>query len=260
MKSRLLLKVQVAAVAAALCLYAGLHLYKSHRYTSAYADTHLGDSLEMVKHRFGAPPNVEWPGSDYFMGFTMFPCAPPCNERLWWDYPNGVFRLQAYYLEFDVNRHLINKTYYEHLDEGYLQWVERWKEASKRGEEAGLDWSSTDAERFRAAKFVALVRLLEPPQVDPRDSSWGPLSKFLVLRSWKGPFSAGATVTAATAAMCYGPRCTDFLFPKKVGQFAVISSLQDLQPIFPISGYGVDEAHIEGATAKVDALAAQTAT
>jgi hypothetical protein len=248
MKSRLLLKVLIGAVAAALCVYAALYVYKSHRYAGAFAATRLGDSPEIVTRRFGVPPNFEFWHSGGFGGFTMFPCTPPCDERLWWPDPTSVFRSQAYYFEFDVNRHLIRKTHYEHLDEAYLRWVERMKRAPKV-EFAG------EAEQFRTAKVVALVRLLEPPQVDPRDSSWGPLSKFLVIRSWKGPFAAGTTMTAATAAMCYGPSCSPF--PTHAGQLVVIYSLGDVQPIYPVSvGYTVDEAHVEKATHELDALAA----
>jgi hypothetical protein len=249
MKSRLLLKVLTGAVAAALCVYAGLYVYKSHRYASAFADTRLGDSPQIVTHRFGAPPNIEFLHSGYFQGFTVFPCTLPCNERLWWPDPTGVFRSQAYYFEFDVNRHLIRKTHYEHLDVGYLRWVERIKH------KPGLAWDTTGAERFRAAKVVALVRLLEPPQIDPRDSSLGPLSKFLVIRSWRGPFTAGTTITAATAGPCLGPECAPL--PTHAGQSAVIYSLGDVQPIYPvISVFGVDEANVEKATHELNAFAA----
>jgi hypothetical protein len=243
-----MLKVLIGAVAAALCIYAGLYVYMSHRYASAFAHTDLGDSPETVTGRFGAPPNIEFLHSGYFMGFTMFPCTPPCDVRLWWDDPTSVFRHQAYYFEFDGNRHLIRKTHYEHLDEAYLRWVERMKRAPKV-EFAG------EAEEFRTAKVVALVRLLEPPQVDPHDSSWGPLSKFLVIRSWKGPFAAGTTMTAATTALCFGPDCRPF--PTQAGQLVVISSDIDEQPIYHFFlAQGVDEAHVEQATRKLDALAA----
>jgi hypothetical protein len=48
--------------------------------------------------------------------------------------------------------------------------MERMKHAPKVG-------FAGEAEEFRTAKVVALVRLLEPPQVDPRDTSWGPLDR-----------------------------------------------------------------------------------
>jgi hypothetical protein len=255
MKSRLSLKVLIGAVAVALCVYAGLFVYKNHRYASAFADTRLGESPEIVSDRFGVPPNTEFPHSSYFMGFTMFPCAQPCAQRLWWEDPARVFRSQAYYFEFDVNRHLIRKTHYEHLDEAYLRWGERMKRFSASA--AGVNVFATESELFRAAKVVVLVRLLESPQVDPRDSSLGPLSKFLVVRSWKGPFSGGATITVATAAMCYGPNCTDFLIPKQVGQLVMIFSLVDAQPIYPLSVDGID---VDKKTRYLDTLAAQTDT
>jgi hypothetical protein len=257
MKSRRFQKLLIGAVAAALCVYAGLYVYKSQRYASAFAETRVGDSPEIVTRRFGVPPNIEFPHSGYFMGFTMFPCTSPCDTRLSWVDPTSVFRQQAYYFEFDVNRHLISKTHYEHLDEAYLRSEERWKEGMKRVREAGLDWSSTDADRFRAAKVVAVVRLLEPPQFNPHDSSLGPLSKFLVLRSWKGPFSPGATITVATAAMCYGPSCTAFVIPKQVGQLVMIFSLGDAQPIYPMSVDGID---VDKKTRELDTLATQTGT
>jgi hypothetical protein len=247
MKSRLLLKVLIGAVAAAVCIYAGLYVYKSLRYASAFADTRLGDSPEIVARRFAVPPNIEFQHSGYFMGFTMFPCTSPCYTRLSWDDPTSVLRLQSYYFEFDVNRHLIRKTHYEHLDEAYLRWAKRMKHVPKV-EFAG------PAEEFRTAKIVALVRLLEPPQVDPRDPSWGPLSKFLVIRSWKGPFAVGSTMTAATTALCLGPDCTPF--PTQVGQLVVISSYMGVQPIYQMSAHTVDEAHVDQETRKLDELAA----
>jgi hypothetical protein len=97
--------------------------------------------------------------------------------------------------------------------------------------------------------------LLEPPQIDPRDSSLGPLSKFLVIRSWRGPFAAGTTMTAATAGPRLGPGCAPL--PTRAGQSAVIYSLGDVQPIYPvILVFGVDEANVEKATHELDAFAA----
>jgi hypothetical protein len=142
MKSRLLLKVLIGAVFAALCVYAGLYAYKSHRYESSFGNARLGDSLEAVARRFGVPPNVEFPHSSSFLGFTMYPCTSPCEDRLWWDDPTRVFRRQAYYFEFDVNRHLIRKTHYEHLDEAFLRWEELSKEGMERTRETGLDCGS----------------------------------------------------------------------------------------------------------------------
>ncbi len=242
MKSRLLLEVLIGAVLAALCVYAGLYGYKSHRYESAFGNTRLGDSLEAVTRRFGVPPNVEFPHSSSFLGFTMYPCTSPCEDRLWWDDPTSVFRRQAYYFEFDVNRHLIRKTHYEHLDEAFLRWEELSKEGMERTRETFLDWSSTDGERFRAAKVVALVRLLEPAQYNSRDYSW--LYKGVVMRSWKGPFPAGATITATTlATMCLRPDCPPS--PNKTGQLLVLYSLGEVQPVYPIiEHYGVNESQL----------------
>jgi len=254
MKSRRFQKLLAGAVAVALCVYAGLYVYKSQRYSSAFAETRVGDSPELVTRRFGAPPNIEFPHSGYFMGFTMSPCTQPCDERLWWNDPSSVFRSHAYYFEFDVNRSLIRKTRYEHLDEAYSRWEERSEEGMKRMLDARLDWSSSEADRFRAAKVIALVRLLEPPQVDPRDSSLGQLSKFLVIRSWKGPFAAGATMTATTA-LCFGPNCNPI--PTQVGQVVMIFSLGDAQPIYPMSVDGID---VDKKTRELDTLAAQTGT
>jgi len=257
MKSRLLLKVLTGAVLAALCLYAGLYAYKSHRYASAFVGASLGDSPEAVTRRFGVPPIVEFPHSSSFDGFTMYPCSSPCELRLWWQDPTSLFRSQAYYFEFDVSRQLIRKTHYDHLDEAYLRWEARLKQGTKLEQEARLGWPGNDADRFRAAKVVVLVRLLAPPEVDPVDPSWGPISKFLVVRSWKGPFQAGATFTAATTAMCFGLSCRVFLNPKEAGQLAVIFSLGDMQPTYPIIyGRGGDEAQVEKAAAEIDAIAA----
>jgi len=61
-------------------------------------------------------------------------------------------------------------------------------------------------------------------------------------------------MTAATTALCFGPGCRPF--PTQVGQFVVISSYLDVQPIYQLSSYTVDEAHVEEATRKLDALAA----
>jgi hypothetical protein len=258
MRSRHLLKIQVGAVTAALCVYAGLIVFKSHRYTAAFADTRLGDAAEVVTRRFGVAPNdIEWPHSGYMQGFTMLPCSLPCDERLVWLDPTSVFRKQAYYFEFDANRRLIHKTHYEHLDEAFLRSEERFKEGMKREDESGLVWSSTDAERFRAAKVIALVRLLEPPQFDTRDYSWQ--SKFVVMRSWKGPFNSGAPITTTGDAMCYGPDCPRY--PGQPGQLWVLYGLGDAQPIYPIiESYGIDESRVEETVRKLDELAARTRT
>lgn len=252
MKSRRFQKLLICALAAALCVYGSLYLYRSHRYASGFADTRLGDSPETVTHRFGDAPNTEFPHSGYFTGFTMFPCTQPCEHRLWWQEPNGMFRKQAYYFDFDVNRQLIRKTHYEHLDEAFLRWAERMQRFSAAGAKVPL--FPSQAELFRSARVVVLVRLLEPPQVDPRDSSLGPLSKFLVVRSWKGPFPAHAAIDAATAALCYGPDCPPF--PKQLGQWVLMFSLGDVQPIYPIIyARGGDEAQVQKAAAEIDAIA-----
>jgi hypothetical protein len=48
-----------------------------------------------------------------------------------------------------------------------------------------------------------------------------------------------------------------FLNPKETGQLAVIFSLGDMQPIYPIIyGRGGDEAQVEKAAAEIDAIAA----
>jgi hypothetical protein len=119
---------------------------------------------------------------------------------------------------------------------------------------AGVNVFATEAELFRAAKVVVLVRLLEPPQVDPSDSSLGPLSKFLVIQSWKGPFPADAAITAATAALCYGPACK--LYPTQAGQLVLVFSLGEVQPIYPI--ISVDGRDVDKKTRELDTLAAQS--
>ena len=257
MRSRLLANA-IRLVAAALCVYVGLYLYWSHRYASAFANTRLGDSPDVVTRRFGAAPNVESPTSAYFIEFTMLPCSPPCAKRLWWGDPSGVFHRQAYYFEFDANRHLIRKTHYGHIDEAYIRWRDRSQQFSDtlRKRAPGVNWPPAgDAEGFRVAKVVVLARLLAQPQLNPRDPSWGPLSKFLVLRSWKGPFPAGATITAYTAALCFGPQCEPF--PNQAGQSVVIFFADDSQPIYQmIQGRGGDEAHLKKETDELDVLAA----
>ena len=247
MNTRRLRKWLIGAVAAALCVYGGLYVYKGQKYAGAFADSRLGDSPEVVRHRFGVPPNVEFPHSGYFMGFTMFPCAQPCDQRLWWSDPSSVFRQRAFYFEFDATQSLIRKTSYEHLDESYVKWMERMKHAPK------VDMFATEAEKFHAAKVVVLVRLLEPPQVDPRDPSLGQLSKFLVVRSWKGLFAQGGTMIAATNVWCFGPSCKPN--PTEVGHSAVIYSLGDVQPVYPflVDGRDVDKQAVE-----LDKLAAQS--
>jgi hypothetical protein len=185
MKSRILLRVLSGAVAAAICDYAGLHVY-GHADMQARLQRPISAIRQKLLHVASVPRPI--------LSF----CTPGTLLDLRWSHafnrvkldsggrePNGVFRTQAFYFEFDVNRQLIRKTHYEHLDETYLRWQERFKESIKSTQEAGLDWSSTETEQFRAAKVVVLVHLVEPPQVDPEDSSWDPLSNFLVVRSWK---------------------------------------------------------------------------
>jgi hypothetical protein len=78
MKSRVLLKVQAGALAAAVCVYAGLYLYTSHRYASAFADARLGDGSDGVIRLFGVPSTyIESPHHSDFSGFTMLPCRRP---------------------------------------------------------------------------------------------------------------------------------------------------------------------------------------
>jgi hypothetical protein len=252
-RSRVPLALPIWLIAVAACTYAGLFVYKGHRFASAYAMTRIGDSQWVVKDRFGEPPNVEFLHSSYFPGYTSLPCALPCAVRLWWQDPASVFTSPAFYFEFDEDRRLVGKTHYEHLDEAYVKWRERLRHIHLPA------WDSTEAEQFREAKVVALVRLLKSPQVDPRDSSWGALSKFLVVRSWKGPFSAGATIIAATSAYCGPfPHCETIF--KQPGQLAVIVSGGDEQPIYPITKHIVGAANLTKAVVDLDALAAQAGT
>ena len=116
---------------------------------------------------------------------------------------------------------------------------------------------STPAARFNAAKVVALVRVVET--VSAPDSELGPLTKLLVLRSWKGPFSDGTTITAAREAVV-GGCCMPFP-PLQAGQLMVIFSLRDVQPIRPmLTLYDVEKPHVEEATRELDKLAAAAGT
>jgi hypothetical protein len=137
MRSRVVLRVLLSLVAAALAAYAGLYAYTGHRYAHAFADTALGDSPDTVIARFGVEPNVETVHSGWAVGFTMQPCAALCDERLWWHDPTTVIRPQAYYFVFDSSRHLISKTHYEHLDETYLRCMEELKRRSSNSQRSG---------------------------------------------------------------------------------------------------------------------------
>jgi hypothetical protein len=123
---------------------------------------------------------------------------------------------------------------------------------------------------FQSARAAVLVRVLESTYPSPpskRDSEsfsrlWDATAKLLVLRSWKGPFLAGSTISASGKDPCFGP-CVPYQF--QVGQEVVVFLYEEGEPVhafaqFPNSVIDGDHGiRVEDAVRMLDA-AAKTGT
>ena len=128
---------------------------------------------------------------------------------------------------------------------------------------------STLAQELHNARAAVLVRVLEstypvPTYSGDRDSMlrmWNATAKLLVLRSWKGQFPVGATITAAAVDMCAGA-CMPY--PFQVGQEVVVFLYEEGEPVhafaYPTSVIdGVHGIRVEDAIKTLDAAKAKPA-
>jgi hypothetical protein len=117
------------------------------------------------------------------------------------------------------------------------------------------------AQRFNFAKAVVLVRVVEstfPATVTPDYElrSLDSLAKLLIIRSWKGPFPPGITVTAGPWQFC-GGQCASY--PFQAGQELVIFVANVGEPINVLPIAVVEGSDVEGVLRELDALAIRTA-
>jgi hypothetical protein len=116
----------------------------------------------------------------------------------------------------------------------------------------------TLAQRVAYAKAVVLVQVVEssyPPPAAALDyyiRAINSLAKLRVIRSWKGPYSTGATVTAETQQIC-GGFC--FPYPFQVGQEVVVFTYDAAEPIHAYQGSVIDGSLVAQAIKELDALA-----
>lgn len=79
-------KISALVIAVAVVAAIGACSWRVHRYESALAAIQVGDAESEVIARLGAPSVREPTGAPY-MRYTARPCAAPCAERLWWEWP-----------------------------------------------------------------------------------------------------------------------------------------------------------------------------
>ncbi len=105
-RSRVIGWTLLALCVAAVCAYA----YKAHRYSSAFAETEDGDSLDTVVMRFGSEPILERPSAP-FLRYATEGCKSPCSTRLWWEDPllRGIV---AWSVELDAQGLVIHKAHW----------------------------------------------------------------------------------------------------------------------------------------------------
>ena len=91
---------------------------------------------------------------------------------------------------------------------------------------------------FEAAQTVILVRIVESTFPTVPDLAHNPLfipsASALVLRSWKGPFSAGLLLHLAPPSFCAGSNCQPY--PVQAGEEVLIFAQQARDPITAIQG------------------------
>ena len=126
----------------------------------------------------------------------------------------------------------------------------------------GAHADPTLAQRFNFAKAVVLVRVVEstfPATVTPDYEWWSrnSLAKLLVIRSWKGSFLAGTTVTAGPWQFC-GGQCASY--PFQAGQELVIFVFDVTEPINVLPSAVVEGSNVDGVLRGLDALAVKPGT
>jgi hypothetical protein len=113
------------------------------------------------------------------------------------------------------------------------------------------DWQIKS--RLELARTVILVRVVESTFRGAADSlpvSTFPSATVLVLRSWKGPFSAGHLLHAAPPGFCAGSRASCQPYPLHAGDEVLIFAQQTDDPIVA-SEYSVFRAAESKATMEV---------
>jgi hypothetical protein len=128
------------------------------------------------------------------------------------------------------------------------------------------------AEEFTNARAVVLVRVSAstyPPEGEstyPSDEAgrrdyfsrlMRATAKLRVLHSWKGPYSAGASIAVAMPQLCTG-QCFPYRF--QVGEKVVVFIWDSAEPIFVPPHLVIDAARVKDAISVLDALAVKTGT
>jgi hypothetical protein len=128
------------------------------------------------------------------------------------------------------------------------------------------------AEEFTNARAVVLVRVIAstypsqalstyPSEASKRDyllALGRSTAKLKVLRSWKGPYSAGASVAVATQQQLCAGQCAPY--PFQVGEKVVVFIADSAEPISVAPSSVINAAHVKDAIPVLDALAAKTGT
>jgi hypothetical protein len=121
---------------------------------------------------------------------------------------------------------------------------------------------NTLEQRFSFASAVLQVRVVEsthhPSSIRGDPKAIQLTAKLFVLRSWKGAFPAGTTITATTATQQV---CTGICpppYPLQMGQELVIFLVDTMEPVRVYSGFVVDAS--QSTVRALDALAAKPLT
>jgi len=128
------------------------------------------------------------------------------------------------------------------------------------------------AEEFTNSTAVVLVRVIAstypsqaastyPSEASKRDYLLALVrstAKLKVLRSWKGPYSAGASVAVATPQRLCTGQCIPY--PFQVGEEVVVFIGDSAEPISVEPSSVINAAHVKDAIPVLDALAAKTGT
>jgi hypothetical protein len=120
------------------------------------------------------------------------------------------------------------------------------------------DGRADPTQEFHDARAAVLVRVLESTYPSPAVTA-----KLLVLRSWKGPFPVGTTITAYATEVCAGA-CIP-TYPFQVGQEVLVFLYEEVGPghIFVYPNAVIDGDHgvrVDDAIRMLDAAAAKTGT
>jgi hypothetical protein len=122
----------------------------------------------------------------------------------------------------------------------------------------------TQTQRFDSAKAVVLVEVLESSYPSPGVAAKAYLgalmtgtAKLRVVRSWKGPYPAGAIITAGPEQICAG-LCP--VYPFQFGQEVIVFIGDLAEPIHPHEESVLEGSPVEQAAKELDALAVKAGT